>query len=133
VIIRENADLVELKQLGFDPLDPPSIRSAGQEGRCLLRGPRKFGGKWWRSEKKRLDVQFVHWNDAEPTDEELRFVWFGWLKEGGLLAIQFEQDERLDEMAATMEERCKLLTDRFGARFYEDPALYDGLADVFPK
>jgi hypothetical protein len=55
-----------------------------------------------------------------------------------LLAIQFEQDERLDEigrlrMAATMEERCKLLTDRFGARFYEDPALYDGLADVFPK
>jgi hypothetical protein len=31
VIIRKNADLVELKQLGFDPLDPPSIRSDDQE------------------------------------------------------------------------------------------------------
>ena len=36
-------------------------------------------------------------------------------------------------MAATMEERCKLLTDRFGAMFYEDPTLYDGLDDVFSK
>jgi len=36
-------------------------------------------------------------------------------------------------VAATVEERCKFLTERFGAKFYEDPALYDGLADVYPK
>jgi hypothetical protein len=36
-------------------------------------------------------------------------------------------------MAATMEERCNLLTERFGAKFYKDPALYDGLADVPPQ
>jgi hypothetical protein len=47
----------------------------------------------------------------EPTDEEQRVVWFEWLKEGGLLVIRFEQDERPDDiewlrMASTMEERC---------------------------
>jgi len=79
---------------------------------------------------------FLDWNDAEPIDEELRVVWFGWPKEGGLLVIQFEQDERPDDivrlrMAVIVKERCKLLTERIGAKVYEDPALYDGLADVF--
>ena len=139
VIIRKNADLVELKQLGFDPLDPPSIRSDDQEREeAFCEDLRKIGGKWWRSEKRCLDVHFLDWNDTEPTAEELRVVWFGWPKEGGLLVIQFERDERPDDigrlrMAVTMEERCKLLTGRFGAKFYEDPALYDELADVYPK
>ncbi len=55
-----------------------------------------------------------------------------------MLVIQFEQDERPDDsgrlrMAATMEELCKLLTERIGAKFHKYPALYDGLADLFPK
>jgi hypothetical protein len=96
VIVRENAGLVELKQIGFDPFDPPSIRSSDQEKEdAFCEDSRKIGGKWWRSEKRRLDVYFLDWNDTEPTDEELRVVWFGWPKEGGLLVIQFEQDEDL--------------------------------------
>ena len=74
------------------------------------------------SEKRFLDVHFKDWSDTDPTDEELRTVWLGWPKEGGLLVLQFEQDEKPDEigrlrMAVTMEERCKILKERFGAKF----------------
>jgi hypothetical protein len=81
--------------LAFDPWDPTSTQSADQEKEDSFgEDLREIGCKWWRSENRRLDVHFVHWNDAKPTDE-LRFVWFGSPKEGGLLAIQFEQDEDL--------------------------------------
>jgi hypothetical protein len=106
--------------------------------KMLLRGPQKIDGKWWRSKKRCFEVYFLAWNDIERTGEELRVVWFGGPKEGGLLVIQYEQVERPDvigrlRMAATIEERCELLRERFGAKLYEDPALYDGLVDVFPK
>jgi hypothetical protein len=43
--------------------------------------------------------------------------------------LQCEQDERPDDigglrMAETMEERCWILREKFGARFYEAPGLY---------
>lgn len=115
VIIRVNADLVELKQLNFDPLNPPPTRSSDQEREdAFCAELRKVGSKWWRSQKRFEDVPWKDWNDTEPTDEELRNVWFGWPKEGGLLVLQCEQDERPDDigrlrMAETMEERCWIL------------------------
>lgn len=111
MIIRKNTNLVELKQLGFDPLDPPSIQSDDQEkDNAFCEDLRKIGGKWWIVRKRCLDVHFLDWSDTEPIDGELRVVWFGWPKEGGLLVIQFEQDERPDDirklrMAATMEKK----------------------------
>ncbi|RFU29501.1 hypothetical protein B7463_g6840, partial [Scytalidium lignicola] len=128
--------LANLDALGFDPLDPPPTRIANQEKEdAFCENLRKVGGKWWQSERRFLDVLVKDWDDTEPTDEELRNVWFGWPKEGGLLVLQFEQDEKPDDigrlrMAVTMEERCKIMKERFVAEFYEDPALYEGLADV---
>ena len=40
-------------------------------------------------------------------------------------------DIRRLRMAITIKERCKILKERFGAKFYKDPALYAGLADVY--
>jgi hypothetical protein len=139
IIIRVNADLVELKQLNFDPLNPPSTRFSDQEKEdAFCAELRKVGGKWWSSEKRFLDVPWKDWDETQPTDEELRNVWFGWPKEGGVLVLQCEQDERPDDigrlrMAETMEERCWILREKFGARFYEAPALYEGLADLYPR
>jgi hypothetical protein len=139
IIIRVNADLVELKQLNFDPLNPPSTRFSDQEKEdAFCAELRKVGGKWWSSEKRFLDVPWKDWDETQPTDEELRNVWFGWPKEGGVLVLQCEQDEKPDDirrlrMAETMEERCWILREKFGARFYEAPGLCEGLADLYPR
>ena len=78
VIIRGNADIVELKQLGFDPLDPPARRVTDQEKEgAFCVELRKVGGRWWKSERRFLDVKFKDWDETEPSDEELRAVWFG--------------------------------------------------------
>lgn len=99
-----------------------------------------MSGKWWESERRFNDVtsQANDWNDTEPNEYELRNIRLGWPKEGGLLVLQYEQDERPDDigrlrMATTMEERCKIMVERFNAKFYEDPASYEGLARSEPQ
>jgi hypothetical protein len=54
-----------------------------------------------------------------------------------LLVLEFKGEEELPDdtgrlrMASTMEERCAILRDRFGAKLYDDPSLYLGLADMW--
>jgi hypothetical protein len=62
IIIRADADLVELKQLNFDPLNPLSTRFSDQEKEdAFCAELRKVGGKWWSSEKRFLDVPGKDW------------------------------------------------------------------------
>lgn len=138
VIIRTNADTVELKQLGFDPLDPPATRCKDQEKEdAFCQELRKIGGRWWRSERRYLDVNFRSWDESEPEDDELKAIWLGWPEDGGLLVLECKGSEGIPDdvgrlrMACSMEERCKLLRERFGATFYEDPATYAGFADGY--
>lgn len=138
VVKRINADLVELKQLGFNPLYPPTTRFADPEREdAFCRELRKIGGRWWPSEQRYDDVKFGDWEQVDPTEDETRSVWFGWPAGGGLLVLECDvaEGEPLDiarlRLASTMEQRCELLLYHFGAKFYEDPASYAGLADVY--
>ncbi len=82
VIIRVNADLVELTYLGLDRLCPASKKLDDQDAEdafcCLLR---KIGGKWWESIKRSRDVFFMDWNDCNPTKEELKQIFLAWPEE----------------------------------------------------
>lgn len=65
VIIYQNADLIELKQLGFDLSIPLLIRSDDQEKEdTFCEDLRKVGGKWWRGEKRFLGVHGLDWDEA---------------------------------------------------------------------
>ncbi|MCJ1402569.1 hypothetical protein MMC11_005789 [Xylographa trunciseda] len=140
VIIKNEVDAVELMFLGLDRLNPqmkrdidPAVEDAF--GREL----RKIGGKWWRSEQRSLDVTVAQGNGREPTAEERKMQVFGWPSSGGLLVLELESHEEMPEdigrltLAFTMEERCRLLEERFHAMLYKDPREYEGLADVWTK
>ena len=137
VVIRLNADLVELKQLGFDPLNPATARYADIEKEdTFCKELRMIGGKWWPSEKRFIDVWFGSWDESGPSEKELRLVWFGWLENGGLLLLEGENMEAPEDigrlrMATTMEERCAVMRKRFEVVVFEDPKMYDGLKDVY--
>ena len=135
-MIRPLADLVELKQLGLNPLNPPKLRfsdAAKEDSFC--QELRKIGAKWWPSERRFRDVWSGDWDEVQPTEEELKLVWFGWPADGGLLVLECENSESPEDigrlrMATNMEERCKILTEAFMARFYQDPTTYDGLRNT---
>ncbi|KAL2065679.1 hypothetical protein VTL71DRAFT_3349 [Oculimacula yallundae] len=140
VIIRES-DLVELQYLGFDPMDIPVTRHENQDDEdefCRLL--KRIGGKWWRSEKRYEEVQGDHpyQNSRRPNGEERREVYIGWPKRGGVLVLESDDSDNryipaeigMLRMVTGMEERCELLSERFGANFYEDPVDYPGFGDL---
>jgi hypothetical protein len=139
VIIKENADVVDMAFLGFDRFAPPTHRfpDAEQEkedgfARTLLR----IGATLWRSQRRYANVGA---GAKEPEGEERMRRFFGWEprdRSGGVWALEFDVDEeeppetaRL-RMAVTMEERCTVLQ-KLGAKFYEDPKKCPGLKGAY--
>jgi hypothetical protein len=143
IIIRTCADAVELEYLGFDKFDPPAKRFADQDEEdkfctTLL----KIGGKWWSSEQRLFDINDVYMLDRmedQPTDDELKDIFVGWPADGGVLIVEYQSevgDEKVPRdigrlrMASTMHERCEMLRNRFGAKFYHDWRVYGGFAEL---
>lgn len=155
VIILNHANAVDLEFLGLDRLDPPMERLPDQADedrfckRLLL-----LGAKWWESEARyqlmgrvdEMDAIAIYTLDHElepaPTMAEKRFVSVSWPTTGGFWIAEFdtslycieEEDNLVPDdvarlsVARTMDERSRLLRDRFGARFYQDISDYRGYA-----
>ncbi|MCJ1377237.1 hypothetical protein MMC17_000329 [Xylographa soralifera] len=137
VIIKDEVDVVELTFLGLDRLNPQMRRdpdSAAED--AFGRELRKIGGKWWCSEQRSIDVKCGYRNGEEPTEEERKVQIFGWPSCGGLLVLEFESEEEIREdigrltLAVTMDERCRLLEERFQAKLYRNAEEYEGFAGV---
>ena len=141
VVIRSQADGVELEFLGFDRLDPPRNRLAdqGEEDKlCMML--LKIGGKWWRSEERSFSIEVRDGQGDEPTDEELTERLIGWPLGGGVLVAEYhiidneygtpEGMGRL-RMARTMDERCEILSGHFNAKYYADPREYGPFTALF--
>jgi hypothetical protein len=140
VIIRRCADAVELEYLGFNRFDPPAKRCADQDEEdkfctALL----KIGGKWWSSEERSMRTAASDGTADEPTDQELKEVFVGWPDDGGVLIAEFQNEIGEDKvpedigrlrMAFTMEQRCEMLTNHFGARYFRDWRRYEGYAKL---
>ena len=155
VIILDNADAIDLEFLNLDPLDPPPKRLDRQaEEDAFSQRLLHLGAKWWDSEARYIIVSVMETGDViggrihgafpideqpKPTMREKRLVLVGWPSTGGVWIADFDttwagvdEDNLCDEdvgrlkMARTMNERCALLRDRFGATFYEDVKDYDG-------
>lgn len=91
---------------------------------------------------QRVDSAFYLDKQPAPTMREKRLLKVGWPSSGGLWVAEFDTawagvdeednlvpwDEELGRlrMARTMDERCAVLRDRFGARFYGDLKGYEG-------
>lgn len=156
VIILDHADAIDFEFLQLNPLNPPTHRLDNQVAedafcqRLLL-----LGAKWWDSEARYLDVSRLDDAsngriydsslvdvDLEVTMREKRWVKVGWPSTGGLWVAEFdttfagvdEEDNLLPDdegaarlrMARTMDERCKILRERFRAKFYPSLKFYDG-------
>ena len=139
VIIRSNCDLVELRYLGFDPLNVPASRYESQDKEdAFCAALRKIGGKWWRSEQRWLDVKLNNWTpDSEPSEAEMRDIYIGWPGDGGVLVLDKNENNMSDDvgmlrMVTSMEERCRLMRDRLEAVYYENPRDHPGFAALGP-
>lgn len=136
VIIKQNADLVDLAFLGFDRFSPPTHRFPDDEqenedgfARMLLR----TGGKFWRSQQRSANVAV---NLEEGEGDELIWRFIGWEPpngSGGVWVFEYDVEEGEEptetgklRMCITMEERCMVLKS-LGAKFYADPKEYEGL------
>jgi hypothetical protein len=79
------------------------------------------------------------WNvNGRPTGEEWKEVYIGWPEGGGVLVLDDFKDEipwniGMLRLATTMEERCRLLRDKFEATYYEDPIMYPRFAVLSPN
>ena len=134
IIIRPNADAVELTYLGLDRFDPPWERARDQKMeddfcKSLLR----IGGTWWPSERRYMRIQIGDTSEDPAGGEERKERYLGWPKTGDVWVVEYGASEdgngipeiaddigRL-RMCFPMEERCEVLRDHFGATFYEDP------------
>jgi hypothetical protein len=139
VVIKDNADIVDMAFLGFDRFNPPTHRFSEEEQdeennfACELL---KIGGKLWISQHREADVR-MGFKEAEGEERMCRFL--GWDPPdgtGGVWALEFDIDEedppetsRL-RMALTMEERYTVL-EKLGAKFYKDPRGYEGLKAAY--
>ena len=90
------------------------------------------------------DGSFMDVERPDPTTREKRWVKVGWPSTGGLWISEFDQTwggvedendlpprgERFArvKMARSMDERCKILEDRFRGRFLKDMSDYEGHA-----
>jgi hypothetical protein len=142
VIMRTQADAIEMQYLGLDRLEPQTTRSKDQKDEdafCLELI--NIGGKWWPSERRAnliwWELNYEGTDIEDETAEEMREVWVGWPELGGLLISEFQstvgeikipEDIGRLRMALTNKERCKLLRTRFGAVYYKDPREYAGFS-----
>ncbi|KAG4440978.1 hypothetical protein IFR05_003542 [Cadophora sp. M221] len=138
MIMRASCDLVELRYLGFDPLNVPTTRLKNQEDEDDFCGRLKkmAGGE---GEQRWHDVTFEKWHVGErPNREEMREVYIGWPKAGGVLVLEGDESEMPDDtrklrMVTEMEERCHVLRHTLAAVFYEDPDSYSGFDGLGPR
>lgn len=138
VVIKDDADVVDMAFLGFDRFHPPTHRFEQQEREEeFARLLRRAGGKWWSSPLRASQIA-QRWKGAEGPEREKWF--FGWAPadgSGGVWALCYDiDDENISDtailrMAVTMEERCVLL-EKMGAKFYADPKECEGLKDAYP-
>ena len=91
---------------------------------------------------RRVDDAFPIAEQPVPTMREKRLVKVGWPMSGGVWVAEFDttwagvdeehnlvpddQEIGILRMARTMDERCRMLRDRFGAKFYTDLNDYHG-------
>lgn len=136
IVIKQNADLVDLAFLGFDRFSPPTHRFPDDQQEsedAFARQLLKTGGKFWRSQHRFANVGIGY---EEGEGEELIWRFIGWEPadgSGGMWVFEYD-DEDGDEpmetgklrMCVTMEERCTVLKE-LGAKFYADPKGYEGL------
>ena len=150
VKILSPAEAIDFEFLALNPLDPPLTRLDDQSKKdhfcqkLLL-----LGAKWWDSEArfsivsavealatgtaagdgKRVEGAFDVDKEEAPTMRERRLIRIGWASSGnGVLVSEFDttwvgvEDEEWDRLrlCRTMEERCDMLRERFGAVFYRD-------------
>ena len=138
VVIKENADIVNITFPGFDRFSLPTNRFPEDEqdkedefARELL----KTGGKLWASQHRFAQVG-MGCKEAEGEERMSRF--FGWDPANGsgvVWALGFDIDEEAPEaprlrMVITMEELCAIL-EKLGAKFYKDPKECEGLKGVY--
>jgi hypothetical protein len=143
VVIKDNADAVEMLFLGFNRFDPPTHRfpSHQQEHEdAFARQLFKIGGKFWDTQQR---CALVRGGMIEPECEERMYRAFGWEPadgSGGVWELAFDDydnsiEDRIEtarlRMALTMEERCMVLK-RLGAIFYENPRECEGLKMAYP-
>ena len=119
--------------LGLDRFDPPTERLKDQKSEDdFCKSLPRIGGTWWLHERQYENIQIGDVNEEPPEGEERKLRYIGWPKTGGVWVVEYTAPEEgtLPEVAAdigrlrmcfTMEERCEMLRDRFGATFYEDP------------
>lgn len=155
-LITLEADAVDFEFLGLDRLDPPMKRLADQAEedefckRLLL-----LGAHWWSGSDRRALVlqacedenvpEFLYEQEPLPTRRERAWVEVGWPTVGGgvwvtdwdtgIYGVDGESHVPFDisrlRMAHTMDERCRLLRERFGARFSRDPKDCAVFAELF--
>jgi hypothetical protein len=129
VIARNNCDIVELRFLGWNPLEAPESRNEDQEQEdAFCAQLRMIGGKWWGDRRRFLTVTEEEW---EAERSELDEIYIGWPEGGGVLIVDNINDDTPHDigtlrLVTTMEERCRLLKDKLGAVYYEDPMSYPG-------
>ena len=145
VIIRNQADAIEMQYLGLDRFEPPITRLKDQNDEdAFCTRLINIGGKWWPGEKRSQlvwrELNGMGTDIEDETDEEMRELWVGWPKSGGVLISEFQshigeikipEDIGRLRMALTMEERCELLKTKFGAVYYENPQEYTGFSDQY--
>jgi hypothetical protein len=143
VIIRNQADAIEMQYLDLDRFEPPITRLKDQnDADAFCTRLIDIGRKWWPSEKRSQliwrELNGMGTDIEDETDEEVRELWVGWPKSGGVLISEFQsnigeikipEDIGRLRMALTMEERYELLRKRFGAVYYEHPQEYSGFSD----
>ncbi|KAF2417241.1 hypothetical protein EJ08DRAFT_643613 [Tothia fuscella] len=155
VIVLDDAEAMDFRCLGFEPLNPPNTRFEDQAKedafcqRLLL-----LGAKWWDNQARHSSVTELEraatgrgyseiWTEEdEPaiTMSEKRWIKVAWPSTGGLWVAEFDTSwATIDEMdnlapedvarlrlAQTMDERACILQNHFQAKFYKDVVDYQG-------
>lgn len=139
IIVAPHVSAVELDFLGLDRFNGCN-RSLNQEDEtAFCRKVVQVGGKWWKSDKDRLEA---HTGARAMTEEERAVRFFCWPTGGGVWVLKIKQwesveDESRIQNALSMEERCHAI-EMSGGIFYDDPQNYDDIqgcagSDLFEK
>ncbi|KAL9618506.1 MAG: hypothetical protein Q9160_006762 [Pyrenula sp. 1 TL-2023] len=155
VIILEHTEGIDFEFLGLDPVNPPPTRLQNQaEEDVFCQRLLLLGAKWWDSEIRWRFLKAADERDEAtiealeeetepaPTMRERRWVSVGWPTGGGLWVAEFDttlweieeehnivpEDTARLRLARTMDERCQVLKEHLGGRYYEDISEYEGYA-----
>jgi hypothetical protein len=151
VVIKNDADLVDMHFLGLDRFSPCEKRYDDDVQETMFsRQVRKVGGKWWPDMGRYVNVTV---GARQPIAEERVERYFGWPnqdapsenssedtkpKETGVFVLEYDVDDPEEietarlRMAISMAEKVELMK-RMGAKFYADPRDYEGLKDAYDR